>query len=188
MIRVINEVRLFGNMATHPEWKEATTTSQSRIWFKFALSSEKPEGKTTYIDVVAWDKHANNIAQYCGKGHELYICGTLESNSNSTYIVVDKVTFGSPPSKQHSAPIPLSSRELPLQSEEFEEEEDYYEDPHLMNEPTPEPQNETKEEVSLEEKSEMARFLVDAGLGPGDIKELLIKLTMKEMEKREDNF
>jgi len=78
-----NQVILIGNLTRDPELKytpKGTAASQigmavNRKW-KDEQGQEKEE--VTFIDVQAWGKQAEVIAQYCKKGSPLFVTGRLK--------------------------------------------------------------------------------------------------------------
>lgn len=200
----VNEVILVGNMAMDAKWSPATDRSQSRAFFKFAVSSDQPGGKPVYLDIIAWDKNADAVAQHGGKGRELYFHGHLTNWNNNTQIVIDRVEFWAEAKKQTQSapqPQPLSSREQPRQAAPRQApppvaaEPSYadYDDPDLYTvpgEPEPEPEVQKEvEEVTLDERKELAKTLAGLGLDTADVKDMLVKLTTAKLERDErDRF
>jgi len=206
----VNEVTLVGNMAMDTKWSPATEKSQSRAYFKFAVSSEKPGGSALYFDVIAWDKLADAIAANGSKGRELYIKGHLATWNGNIQVVVDNVEFWAEPKKNQTPPAPMSSSERPRASTpaptpapapapaatDDYDEDSFYVDPSLYEEEKeevitaapPQMQDEPQEKTP-DDREELAKFLVAAGLGPEELKDMLIELTKEEMKKnRRDTF
>ncbi len=193
MIRVVNEVMLLGNLVTDPDWKEPTETSQARVWFKFALSSKNPGGKATILDVVVWDTLAYETAENCGKGKELYLHGHLDIWDGKLFVVADEITFGSNSTKQKRKPAPkpvVQEQPEPEPEPDYEvpcsspDEYDIYDDDSLYVYPEEETEEAPPEEkASPNDRKELATFLLDMGLTPDNIKDMLVKLTQKELER-----
>jgi len=82
----VNTVILIGTLTRDPELR-ATQGGQSVVGFSLAInnayktaSGEKRE-EVTFIDVEAWGKLADLIAQYVHKGDPLYIDGRLRQDT-----------------------------------------------------------------------------------------------------------
>ena len=78
-----NKVILMGNLTRDPEMR-STPSGQSVCKFSLAVSrtykskeGEKRE-ETSFIDIEAWGRQAEVIAQYCTKGKPLMIEGRLK--------------------------------------------------------------------------------------------------------------
>ena len=78
----MNIAILMGRMARDPELKY---TSGGKAYTTFTLAVQKTKDEAEFIDCVAWEKTAENIAEYFGKGNRILINGkivtsTYESN------------------------------------------------------------------------------------------------------------
>ena len=78
----MNLVILSGRMARDPELKY---TSGGKAYTNFTLAVQKTKDEAEFIDCVAWEKAAENIAEYFRKGNRILINGkivtsTYESN------------------------------------------------------------------------------------------------------------
>ena len=74
----MNIVILTGRMARDPELRY---TSGGKAYVNFTLAVQKTIEKAEFIDCVAWEKTAENIAEYFGKGNRILIQGRLSVNS-----------------------------------------------------------------------------------------------------------
>ena len=80
----LNKIMVMGNITRDIELKyipSGTAVCQfsiavNRTWNNKA--GEKQE-ETTFLDVEAWEKQAETIAQYCKKGSSIYVEGRLKS-------------------------------------------------------------------------------------------------------------
>ena len=147
----LNSVKLLGHIQTTPSYSEETTTSQARIWFKFKITPEKTGLAAHTIGIIGWDKHANNIAQYCSKGHQLIIEGKLESRIIHTdegfttdviYIVIEKVKFGA--GERKNVPIQPQAyfdNKPPHTDEQEENEYPDFQDPNVKEQEKPQHTN-----------------------------------------------
>ena len=78
----MNIAILMGRMARNPELKY---TSGGKAYTTFTLAVQKTKDEAEFIDCVAWEKAAENIAEYFRKGNRILINGkiitsTYESN------------------------------------------------------------------------------------------------------------
>lgn len=177
----LNSVKLIGTVQTIPSYSEATSTSQSRIWFKLKITPEQQGTVAHSIGIIGWDKNANNIAQYCSKGHQLLIEGKLESRvihtdegfiSDVNYIIIEKVKFGE--GKRKNVPIYSPTPEEHFdnkpshQFESEQEEEEYpdFQDPDVIKQPN----------------TNMLDALKKLGIGTDEILDL-VKADMTERRK-----
>lgn len=74
----MNLVILSGRMARDPELRY---TSGGKAYTNFTLAVQKTRDEAEFIDCVAWEKTAENIAEYFGKGNRILIQGRLSVNS-----------------------------------------------------------------------------------------------------------
>ena len=73
----MNVVSLVGNLTRDPEFKNVGTTNVCN--FGLALNRQTKNGKeTTFVNVEAWGKTAENIAKYFTKGKPILIQGRLK--------------------------------------------------------------------------------------------------------------
>ncbi len=76
----MNKVFLTGNAGKDPE---ITTVSGDKKVAKFSIavneySGGKEKGQTTmWVNIVAWDKNAENLAKFLKKGHKVNVWGRL---------------------------------------------------------------------------------------------------------------
>jgi single-strand DNA-binding protein len=83
MSRSVNKVFLIGNTGVEPECR--TTGSGTKV-AKFSLATSRTwndrsgqkQEKTEWHRITAWDKLADIVEQYVGKGHRLYVEGAIE--------------------------------------------------------------------------------------------------------------
>ena len=77
-----NRVEIGGRLTADIEPKQ-TTTGRSVIHFTVAVNRPKAangERTADFIQCVAWDKTAEFISKYFGKGNSIFICGSLRTN------------------------------------------------------------------------------------------------------------
>ena len=74
----MNIAILMGRLTRDPELKY---TSNGKAYTTFTLAVQKTKDEAEFIDCVAWEKTAENIAEYFGKGNRILIQGRLSVNS-----------------------------------------------------------------------------------------------------------
>lgn len=128
----MNKVILIGRMTKEAELR---STQSGKSVAQFTLAVDKyvnGEKQADFFNVVVWDKQAENVAKYCGKGSQLGICGTLGNRSyddkdgNKRYITevtAQEVQFiGSKAEAVKTAPNePREDFREPMQSVEAED-------------------------------------------------------------------
>jgi single-strand binding protein len=70
----MNVAILMGRLTRDPELKY---TSNGKAYTTFTLAVQKTKDEAEFIDCVAWEKTAENIAEYFGKGNRILIQGRL---------------------------------------------------------------------------------------------------------------
>ena len=74
----MNIAILMGRLTRDPELKY---TSNGKAYTTFTLAVQKTKDEAEFIDCVAWEKTAENIAEYFGKGNRILIQGRLSVSS-----------------------------------------------------------------------------------------------------------
>ena len=74
----MNIAILMGRLTRDPELKY---TTGGKAYANFTLAVQKTKDEAEFIDCVAWEKTAENIAEYFGKGNRILIKGRLSVNS-----------------------------------------------------------------------------------------------------------
>ena len=74
----MNIAILMGRLTRNPELKY---TSNGKAYTTFTLAVQKTKDEAEFIDCVAWEKTAETIAEYFGKGNRILIQGRLSVNS-----------------------------------------------------------------------------------------------------------
>ena len=74
----MNIAILMGRMTRDPELKY---TSGGKAYTTFTLAVQKTKDEAEFIDCVAWEKTAENIAEYFRKGNRILIQGRLSVSS-----------------------------------------------------------------------------------------------------------
>ena len=106
----MNYVGLMGRLTRDPELKQ-TSSGKSYCRFSIAVKKEFVKDGVDFINCVAWDKRAEFIANYFGKGQRILVqgrinVGTYEVNGekrNSFDVVVDRAEFIETPSNSGSS-------------------------------------------------------------------------------------
>jgi len=113
----MNKAILIGNITRDLELRK-TTTNKSVVEFSIAINEGYGDKKTTdYINIVAWEKTAETLASYCGKGSKIMVEGRIKTDSYEkngskiykTYILANSIEFLSnkepEPKKPEQAPL-----------------------------------------------------------------------------------
>lgn len=82
----VNDVSLTGRLTRDPELRytasgTAVLTLRIACGRKFRTKSGETKEDTLFIDVVVWDRTAENCAQYLSKGRPVHVTGRLQSRS-----------------------------------------------------------------------------------------------------------
>jgi len=73
----VNHFHLVGRMTDAPELRH-TPTGKAVLHFGLATTAA---GTTTFLDLVAWQGAAETLAEYGGKGRELYVEGRIATRT-----------------------------------------------------------------------------------------------------------
>lgn len=76
----MNKVIILGNITKDLEVK-TTSTGKSVLRFCVAVQGKSKEAQTDFIDCVAWEKNAENIAKFFSKGRKILVEGELKTGS-----------------------------------------------------------------------------------------------------------
>lgn len=76
----MNSVILTGNICNDLELK-STDSGKSVCSFNLAVKRPFAKDVTDFFRVVSWNKQAENIFKYCGKGSRIGVSGTLTSRT-----------------------------------------------------------------------------------------------------------
>lgn len=94
----MNSVVLVGRMTKDPELKY---TNSGKANTRFTLAVQRNKNEADFINCVAWEKNAENIAEYFRKGNQIGVQGRLtvrsyQQNGENKWIaevVVEKFDF-----------------------------------------------------------------------------------------------
>lgn len=76
----MNSVILTGNICNDLELK-STNSGKSVCSFNLAVKRPFAKDVTDFFRIVTWNKQAENIFKYCGKGSKIGVCGVLNSRT-----------------------------------------------------------------------------------------------------------
>lgn len=119
-----NKVMLMGNLTRDPEMRY-TPKGQAVVKFGLAINRRyttdggEAREETTFVDLEAWGKQAEVIAQYCKKGKGLFVEGRLKYDQwddkntgqkrSALRVVVDNFQFlGAPSGEAGGGGAPVS--------------------------------------------------------------------------------
>ena len=78
-----NKIFIMGNMAADPELK-TTSTGKNVTTFSVAVQRETADKTADFFTVVAWEKSAEYLSKYGGKGKRVIVWGRLQTRSWTT--------------------------------------------------------------------------------------------------------
>ena len=76
----MNKVMLIGRLTKDPEIK-ATSTGKTVASFTLAVNRRKKEDPADFIQCKAFDKTAEVVQKYCGKGKQVCVLGRIQTGS-----------------------------------------------------------------------------------------------------------
>ena len=79
----MNKVFLIGRLSRDPELRH-TTSGMAVCQINVAISRRTGQGKepeTDFINVVVWDKQAENVSRYLSKGRQVAVEGRIQTRS-----------------------------------------------------------------------------------------------------------
>ena len=136
----MNTITLLGRTTAQIELKQ-TKTGKSAVSFTLAVKRPFTKDITDFFTIVAWDKQAELLARYVGKGSLVCVRGHLttrsweDSNGTKRYateVVTDEVSFceskkdgtdTNVPTSQNTAPAYIPDAYLQPNFESIENEE-----------------------------------------------------------------
>ena len=80
MARSINQVILMGRLTRDPE-QRTTSTGKTIASFSIAVDRSGQDDSADFFDVTAWEKLAELVIQYLGKGRRVLVQGRLRQDS-----------------------------------------------------------------------------------------------------------
>lgn len=113
----MNKVFLIGRLSRDPELRH-TTSGMAVCQINVAISRRTGAGKepeTDFINVVVWDKQAENVARYLAKGRQVAVEGRIQTRNYDnnegkkvyvTEVIATNVEFlGSSQDNNRTAPV-----------------------------------------------------------------------------------
>lgn len=97
----MNKVILIGNITKDLELRK-TQSAKSVVEFSVALNEGYGEKKTVeYVNIIAWEKTAETLVNYCGKGSKIMVEGRIKTDSYDkngqkvykTYVLANNIEF-----------------------------------------------------------------------------------------------
>lgn len=119
---MLNQVILIGRLVRDPELKYTPNKGVAVTKFTIAVDRlTQSDGQSAdFIDIIVWDKQAENCAQYLSKGKLVAVVGRLQirqyeqdgSKRKVAEVVAERVRFLSPSGNGHS-PAPQGQAQAP---------------------------------------------------------------------------
>ena len=108
MARTINKVELLGRVGTDPEM-QYTQGGTAVVKLRLATERRRQDGEVEadWHNVVVWDRTAEAVNEYVGKGDRVYVAGRLVQNTLAVASCAMRVRRGK------CAPSPRSWRGRP---------------------------------------------------------------------------
>jgi single-strand DNA-binding protein len=118
MAKSINQVILMGRLTADPEQR---TTSTGKVIASFSIAVDRggQDDATDFFNVTAWEKLAELVVKYLGKGRRVLVQGRLRQDSwddketgkkrSKVEVVATDVTFLDGPSSDGQGASPSSS-------------------------------------------------------------------------------
>ena len=113
MAKSINQVILMGRLTRDPE-QRTTSTGKTIASFSLAVDRGGQDDQADFFDVTAWEKLAELVIQYLGKGRRVLVQGRLRQDSwddketgkkrSKVEVVATDVTFLDGPNGDGAAP------------------------------------------------------------------------------------
>lgn len=111
---VLNKIILWGRLTADPELRQ-TPSGKSVTKITLAVPRKKfgnEEEKTDFISVQLWNKQAEFVARYFGKGSAAFVAGTLQNNNYTDkngvkrydfLVLAEEIQFGESKANANSA-------------------------------------------------------------------------------------
>ena len=85
---MLNNVAISGRMASDVELRKSKTKGKNVTNFTIIVPRDNDYGEADKIPCIAWDRNAELVAGYCGKGKKVTVSGRLETRvSNGIYVI-----------------------------------------------------------------------------------------------------
>jgi single-strand DNA-binding protein len=72
----LNQVLFIGRLGKDPD--EIKVTSEGKAYIQFSLAVDQGKNQTMWLQVTAWEKHAEAVEKYARKGTPVFVQGKLQ--------------------------------------------------------------------------------------------------------------
>ena len=76
----MNSFKIIGRLTKDPEIRK-TTTNKSVANFTVAVNRRSKDDPSDFITCIAWEKRAEFVEKFLGKGNRVFVSGRMESRS-----------------------------------------------------------------------------------------------------------
>lgn len=118
MASASNSFNILGNISRDIEIK-LTTKQTKYCWLTVAVNKIGKDKGADFIDVLVWDKMADNLKKYCAKGDYIAVQGSIsvikdKDNHNKIQLTADSFTMlGRIAKKEKPAEAPVAPAKAP---------------------------------------------------------------------------
>ena len=72
----LNQIMLIGRLGKDPE--PLKVTGEGKAYIQFSLAVDQGKNQTMWLQVTAWEKHAEAVEKYARKGTSVFVQGRLQ--------------------------------------------------------------------------------------------------------------
>ncbi len=72
----LNQLMVIGRLGKNPE--QLKVTSDGKTYIQFSLAVDQAKNQTMWLQVTAWEKHAEAVEKYALKGTSVFVQGQLK--------------------------------------------------------------------------------------------------------------
>ncbi len=76
----MNNLKIIGRIVKDPELRK-TTSNKSVANFTVAVNRRSKDDPSDFINCIAWEKRAEFVEKFLGKGNRVFVSGRMESRS-----------------------------------------------------------------------------------------------------------
>ena len=76
----MNKIMILGRLTKDPELRK-TTSNKSVANFTVAVNRRSKDDPSDFITCIAWEKRAEFVERFLGKGNRVFVSGRMESRS-----------------------------------------------------------------------------------------------------------
>ncbi|HHX66877.1 MAG TPA: single-stranded DNA-binding protein [Gallicola sp.] len=123
----MNNVNIIGNITKDIELKY-TQNNKAVVTVSIAVNEGYGENQKTYfIDVQVWEKQAENLQKYCGKGSKIAVSGKLiqqtweHEGKNKSKVLVQAFNIMFLDSKKEEQQTPTEAKAVNEESDPFQD-------------------------------------------------------------------